>query len=211
MRSEVGDLLSKKRCYSQVAHKGFELPATIIVLIIWSIAVWLFNLQVGMAFSNGAAVSASLTSMALDRSGYQQAWMQLGCTRSCSFNLGDPYATGLSSIGVAYIAQAPADILGSYGASGSFSGTLMGATDANGQGQGSVSLMASASAGNSRLSWAFIDPMFTIDASYLAAHPEASLTLPPGVGNAITAVPEPQALLLMLAGLAALALRRRAA
>ena len=44
---------------------------------------------------------------------------------------------------------------------------------------------------------AFIDPELRIDAAFLAAHPDAGLTLPPGVGNEITAVPEPGAAWLM--------------
>jgi hypothetical protein len=171
----------------------------------------LFKMQVGVAYLDGTQVLAGLASMASDRTRYESASMQLRCTRACAFDFGPPTASGSSSIQVSFAAQTPAEILGSYGASGSFSGTLMGATDANGQGRGSVSLQASASASNSRLSWAFIDPALTIDPTYLAAHPEATLTLPPGVGNAITAVPEPQTLLLMLAGLSVMALRRRAA
>jgi hypothetical protein len=171
----------------------------------------LFNLQVGVAFLDGAEIGVDLSSMALDRTRVEVAGMQLRCTRACGFDYGAPYATGLSSLQVSYVASTPAGILGSYGAGGSFSGTLMAATDANGQGQGSVRLRAQASASNSRLSGAFIDPMFTIDASYLASHPDATLTLPPGVGNAITAVPEPQTVALMLAGLAGLGavVRRR--
>ncbi len=87
----------------------------------------------------------------------------------------------------------------------------MGATDASGNGRGCIGIRAFASSTASRLTRAFIDPALTIDASDPATHPEATRTLPEGVGNAITAVPEPQALLLMLAGLGVLALRRRAA
>ena len=50
-------------------------------------------------------------------------------------------------------------------------------------------------------SFAFIDPELRIDAAFLAAHPDAGLTLPPGVGNEITAVPEHGAAWLMFGGL----------
>lgn len=138
------------------------------------------------------------------------ASMAFQCIDVCGY-FGPSSASKNSSIDVSYTAQN--GLLGaSYWSSalGTFSGVVMGATGANGQGRGTVKLLAYAYTAN-RLSTAFIDPYLSIDASYLAAHPEATLTLPAGVGNEITAVPEPQALLLMLAGLGALALRRRAA
>jgi len=105
---------------------------------------------------------------------------------------------------------------GGSSVSGSFQGVLMAPTDASGRSRGSVSLYAFASAvdtkfdGSPAVSSAFIDPELRIDASYLALHPEVTLALTPGVGNEITAVPEPAAPLLMAAGLAALlGLRRR--
>lgn len=172
----------------------------------------LFSLVHGLALFNRSEVGVSLSTMALDRSGSEFAGMQLNCAQTCGF-FQEPTASGASGIRVDYSARDAATAIDSASANGSFAGTMMGATDANGQGQGRVSLHAFASAASSRLSTAFIDPWLSIDASYLAAHPEASLTLPPGVGNAVTAVPEPQTLALMLAGLAALAtgLRRRRA
>lgn len=146
----------------------------------------------------------------MDFSRGQVVYMKVGCAQTCRY-IDLPTSTSLSSIQAPFTARNAATGLDISSASGSFSGTLMGATDASGHGRGYVDLQAFASAFDSRLSWAFIDPALTIDATYLAAHPEATLTLPAGVGNAITAVPELQALLLMLAGLSVLALRRRAA
>jgi|GEM_PF-6306650 len=57
---------------------------------------------------------------------------------------------------------------------------------------------------------AYIDPYFYIDPEWLALNPGATLSLPKGVGNSITAVPLPGTLPLMLGGLGLLgALVRR--
>lgn len=59
---------------------------------------------------------------------------------------------------------------------------------------------------------AYVDPLITIDAGYLATHPNAQLVLNPGITNAATPpVPEPHPAALMLPGLAAvwLLMRRR--
>jgi len=57
---------------------------------------------------------------------------------------------------------------------------------------------------------AYIDPEFHIDPDWLALNPGATLSLPEGVGNSITAVPLPGTLPLMLGGLGLLgALVRR--
>ena len=168
----------------------------------------LFNLQHGLALFNRSEVGVYLDTNSVGGIGGQSASMQFNCAQTC--RLTSLTASNLSSIQAPFTASNAATGSDSSSASGSFSGTLMGATDANGHGRGSINLNAFASSAGSRPSWAFIDPALTIDASYLAAHPEATLTLPAGVGNEITAVPEPQALLLMLAGLGALALRGRA-
>jgi len=169
----------------------------------------LFNLQHGLALFNRSEVGVYLDTRSVGGTGGQVASMQFRCAQTCGLN--GLTASNLSSIQAPFTASDAATGSDSSSASGSFSGTLMGATDAYGNGRGSVTVNAFASAAGSRPSWAFIDPAFTIDPIYLAANPGATLTLPPGVGNAVTPVPEPQALALMLAGLGVLALRRRAA
>lgn len=90
---------------------------------------------------------------------------------------------------------------------GQFFGLNWVRTDASGSGVLAVSLTAYARAyleystdGPSTAGIStFIDPYFSIDASYLTAHPETQLTLPNGVANAIP-VPEPSALTLTLGG-----------
>lgn len=102
------------------------------------------------------------------------------------------------------------------GLRGSFSGSLMAPTDADGISRGLVSLFANAGTVGGfggGTTWAYIDPEFLVDAAYLAEHPETLLSLPSGVGNDVATrpVPEPGAAGLMAGGLAALllALRRR--
>lgn len=94
---------------------------------------------------------------------------------------------------------------------GLFTGIVLIPTNAFGQGVGVVELDADANVngygnayGLTGVSSAFADPILRIDPTYLAAYPNTTLTLPDGVGNASTTVPEPQAYTLMLIGLAAL-------
>ena len=97
---------------------------------------------------------------------------------------------------------------------GWFNGTTGVQTDASGQAVLSVRLFAQSSArwtggtATARTA-AFIDPAFWIAPDWLAAHPETTLTLPDGVGNAVSAVPEPGSWALLAAGMGLLAWRRR--
>lgn len=178
--------------------------------------VGLFDIQHGLALFNRSEVEFSLSATSLDFQRQQSVGVAIDCSSICRY-MAAPAATSLSSIQAPFAGTAAASLLGFSAATGSFSGVLMAGTDANGQGRGVVSLRAFASNAVSGYapSWAFIDPALTIDAAYLADHPGASLSLPTGVGNAITAVPEPQSLALLLAGLAGLgglaARRQRAA
>lgn len=95
---------------------------------------------------------------------------------------------------------------------GSFQGTLDLLTAADGKARGFVQLTAGAGLnvfGFGADVSAFIDPNLEIDAAYLAANPGATLIVTPGVGNDVSAIPEPATCALMLAGLAALAVSRR--
>lgn len=88
---------------------------------------------------------------------------------------------------------------------GWFTGRTGIALDGSGTGVVTVILSASASAHvgkvGSASATAFIDPAFWIAPDYLAIHPETTLTLPDGVGNAVAAVPEPSSSLLFAGGL----------
>jgi hypothetical protein len=99
---------------------------------------------------------------------------------------------------------------------GTITGTFMAPTDAGGRGIGLVQMNAFASAGGNGLeSWAFIDPRFEIDPTYLALNPTAAFELLPGMGNelAIMPVPVPGSALLLSGGMLGLlvASRRRKA
>jgi len=89
---------------------------------------------------------------------------------------------------------------------GNFYGTAGILTDELGDATANVSMFAtSATRGNHPLltfeTVAYIDPEFHIDPEWLALNPGATLSLPDGVGNSITAVPLPGTLPLMLGGL----------
>jgi hypothetical protein len=164
----------------------------------------LFDIQHGSPGFNRTEVEVVLSAYSQDFNRSQSVQVGVDCSHTCRY-FSPPTASGLSSIQAPFTSSAAATSGSPSSATGSFSGVLMGGTDANGDGRGMVQLRALASAGGSSAqSWAFIDPSLTIAPSFLAAHPESSLTLPPGVGNAVTAVPELQSQALLLAGLAGL-------
>jgi PEP-CTERM motif len=56
----------------------------------------------------------------------------------------------------------------------------------------------------------FVDPILTIDQSFLASNPDTTISLPDGIGNApMNSVPEPSSYVLWLAGLAVVWVVRR--
>jgi hypothetical protein len=145
----------------------------------------------------------------------------VGCYSETS--VGDPseYLGGRSAV---TLTQGIVSIDADRGASavGTFTGTLMTPVSALGKGSGSIMLDVDVLTGSidamtaSILSWGIIDPELRIDPQYLAAHPGASLSLPPGVGAEMLAAPVPEisTLAMMLAGLSLTgmaAARRRAA
>lgn len=99
---------------------------------------------------------------------------------------------------------------------GNFHGIQNILTDASGYATTTVNISAGArsivsGAAFDSFAVAFIDPEFHIDPTWLALNPGASLSLPEGVGNAITSVsvPEPHTLGLIGLGLAGLGYARR--
>jgi hypothetical protein len=96
--------------------------------------------------------------------------------------------------------------------SGYFSGTALFHTDATGKASGTVDLTASASFNSagmmSNLALAYIDPNLFFDPTWLSQHPNASLAITQGVGNAVSPVPEAPTSLALVSGLALLSLRR---
>lgn len=88
--------------------------------------------------------------------------------------------------------------------SGSFQGSLGMLTDVNGMVSGSVQISAGALVrviAGTAVATSYVDPSLHINAAYLATYPSTTLTLTPGVGNAIAAVPEPGTYALMLVGI----------
>lgn len=100
---------------------------------------------------------------------------------------------------------------------GSFAGTLDMLTGADGTVSGLVQLVAGGGTNvffEAASARAFIDPHLEIDAAFLAAHPDATLTITAGVGNdirSVSVVPEPGVYVLMLAGLVATGIGARRA
>lgn len=95
---------------------------------------------------------------------------------------------------------------------GSYQGTLDMLTGADGKVMGLVQLAAVANLNHffiNASAAAFIDPRLEIDAAFLAINPGTTLTITPGVGNEIPAIPEPGTYALMLAGLAAVSVSAR--
>jgi len=96
---------------------------------------------------------------------------------------------------------------------GFFHGVTQVLTNSAGVGSSRVFLDASAASilsGSTDVNtvYSFIDPEFHIESAWLLQNPGASLTLPSGIGNAISSVPEQQAWLLLLVGFPVLLFRR---
>lgn len=138
-------------------------------------------------------------------------------------SVGDPseYLGGLSSVTLT-LGAVSTDADRGASVAGTFTGILMTPVSLLGKGSGSIMLDVELLTGSidamtaSILSWGIIDPELRIDPQYLAAHPGASLSLPPGVGAEMLAAPVPEisTLAMMLAGLSLTgmaAARRRAA
>jgi hypothetical protein len=96
--------------------------------------------------------------------------------------------------------------------SGFFSGTALFHTDATGKASGSVDLTSTVSFSGSgtltNVAYAYIDPELFFDPTWLNQHPNTSLAITQGVGNAVSAVPEAPTSLALVSGLALLSLRR---
>ncbi|MFA9217639.1 MAG: PEP-CTERM sorting domain-containing protein [Sphingomonadaceae bacterium] len=98
--------------------------------------------------------------------------------------------------------------VGAASISGLFQGTLFVPINATGEAVGVVNLYAYAGAFGLR-STSFIDPQLHINTDWLLANPGITLTLPDGVGNEISAVPEPTSFSLLALGLCLIGARLR--
>ncbi len=97
-------------------------------------------------------------------------------------------------------------------AGGKFSGIINLQTNEFGEARGAIDMLAYAFAGSygTQSVEAFIDPYLQIDPNWLIANPGATLVLPQGVGNQLSAVPVPGAVWLFGSGLLGLlALKRQ--
>jgi hypothetical protein len=154
-----------------------------------------FSVQEGFANSNRAEVNFSILASPTAGGGLpsQAASMTFACFMTCQYT-NAPSSTSLSTLSSQFTGVDAIAPDGTSSATGSFSGTLMGATDAQGQGYGSVTVVALAGGFPGRLSYAYIAP-------YLSVSQADNLVLPQGVGNGVTPVPEPHSAALLLAGL----------
>lgn len=105
---------------------------------------------------------------------------------------------------------------GSMKVFGTFKGTTLVSTNADGHGAGTVNMVAQGtiwmSEGKSLGGRSFVDPHLEIAPDFLAANPGSTLTITAGVGNQVASIPEPSTYSLMFVGLGSLvmAARRRA-
>ncbi|RZT06306.1 PEP-CTERM protein-sorting domain-containing protein [Duganella sp. CF402] len=150
---------------------------------------------------NTAAVQFSLNERGGD---YKNTFFSLECTS---------FACSMVTYGGTRYMESAFTVTGT---NGHFMGSLGIQTDITGYGFAIVNLVARASSymppPGSRFeaeASAYIDPYFFIDPGYLALHPGGSLELTAGMGNAVVAVPEPTAWMLLFAGLLMLAANGR--
>lgn len=88
--------------------------------------------------------------------------------------------------------------------SSSFSGIIYAATDENGFSAGSVEIFGGARGGAT-----FIDPLLTIDSTFLLSNPNTVISLPAGIGNSpVQSIPEPSTYLMFCVGLGAILMRK---